>query len=108
MTRSSTGLRWPSTPSAVTPASRLGGRDPGGARNRHVLPERAGASTAELDDLCARLPSAALEDGFAFLSTHRVRGRTALRLCTINPRTTREDVERTIDRLTELAQGALS
>ena len=45
------------------------------------------------------LPAAALADGFAYLSSHRVRGATALRLCTINPRTTREDVERTIDRL---------
>ncbi len=72
------------------------------------FPSVPGASPAELDEICARLPSAALDDGFAFVSTHRVRGRTALRLCTINPRTTREDVERTIDRLTELAQGALS
>ena len=48
------------------------------------------------------LPAAALADGFAYLSTTSVRGATALRLCTINPRTTREDVERTIERLAVL------
>jgi aromatic-L-amino-acid decarboxylase len=56
--------------------------------------------------LTAGLPAAALSDGFAFVSSQRTRGMTALRLCTINPRTTREDVDRTIDRLAELAQGA--
>jgi glutamate/tyrosine decarboxylase-like PLP-dependent enzyme len=63
-----------------------------------------GASPAEADDLCAGLPAAALDDGFAFLTTHVVGERTVLRLCTINPRTTREDVERTVDRLTVLAE----
>jgi aromatic-L-amino-acid decarboxylase len=64
---------------------------------------RAGASPAELDALNSRLPAAALADGFAYVSSHRVHGTTALRLCTINPRTTRADVDRTIDRLAELA-----
>jgi glutamate/tyrosine decarboxylase-like PLP-dependent enzyme len=67
---------------------------------------RAGASPAELDALNARLPAAALADGFAYLSSHHVHGATALRLCTINPRTTRADIDRTIDRLATLAQGA--
>jgi aromatic-L-amino-acid/L-tryptophan decarboxylase len=67
---------------------------------------RAGASAAELDALNSRLPAAALNDGFAYVSSSRVRGATVLRLCTINPRTTREDVDLTIDRLADLAQGA--
>jgi hypothetical protein len=32
-----------------------------------------------------------------------VGGRVALRMCTINPRTTFEDVERTIERIEELS-----
>lgn len=40
-----------------------------------------------------------LEDGFATLTSTNLRGRVVLRLCTINPRTTDEDIERTIDRL---------
>jgi aromatic-L-amino-acid/L-tryptophan decarboxylase len=68
---------------------------------------RAGASPAELDALNSRLPAAALADGFTFVSTNRVHGATALRLCTINPRTTRADVDRTIDRLAALASGSL-
>jgi glutamate/tyrosine decarboxylase-like PLP-dependent enzyme len=75
-----------------------------------VTPAQLGIVTfrprAAPDALTAGLPAAALADGFAFLSSHRISGITALRLCTINPRTTREDVDRTIDRLAELAQGA--
>lgn len=75
-----------------------------------VTPARLGIVTfrpsGACDDLTARLPAAALADGFAYLSSYRVHGVTALRLCTINPRTTRADVDRTIDRLAALAQGA--
>ena len=38
-------------------------------------------------------------DGFAAPSTTELAGRVALRLCTINPRTTFEDIERTIERM---------
>ena len=60
-----------------------------------------GATAAELDALHARLPAAALADGFAFPSTTRVGGRTALRLCTVNPRATSGDVERTLAALAD-------
>jgi aromatic-L-amino-acid/L-tryptophan decarboxylase len=63
---------------------------------RAVVP---GASDAELDELNAQLPAAALADGVAFPSTTRVGGRTALRICTINPRSGPADVERTLDAL---------
>ena len=45
------------------------------------------------------IAAAMVEDGFAAPSTTEVGGRVALRLCTINPRTTFEDVERTIERM---------
>ena len=44
-----------------------------------------------------RLHEAMLADGFALLSSTVLKGRTALRLCAINPRTTEEEVEKTID-----------
>ena len=74
-----------------------------------VTPARLGIVTFRArrpDAVNAGLPAAALADGFAYLSSHRVNGATALRLCTINPRTTREDVDHTLDRLAALAEGA--
>jgi glutamate/tyrosine decarboxylase-like PLP-dependent enzyme len=43
------------------------------------------------------LAAAMVDDGFAAPSTTEVGGRVALRMCTINPRTTFEDIERTIE-----------
>lgn len=63
-----------------------------------------GRTEAELDELNAQLPRAALADGYAFFSTTRVGGLTALRLCTINPRTTTADVERSLAVLAALAK----
>jgi hypothetical protein len=40
-----------------------------------------------------------VRDGFAVPSTTELDGRVVLRLCTINPRTTFEDVERTVERM---------
>jgi aromatic-L-amino-acid/L-tryptophan decarboxylase len=66
-----------------------------------------GASDAALDLLNAALPAALLQTGFAYVSTTEVRGRTVLRLCTINPRTTIYDVRQTIDRLEELVAAVV-
>jgi hypothetical protein len=41
------------------------------------------------------------EDGFAAVSPTVLRGRTVFRLCTINPRTTTDDLDQTIARLAE-------
>ena len=46
---------------------------------------------------------AMLRDGFALATSTVLNGRTALRLCTINPRTTEADVEQTLDWLDRLA-----
>jgi glutamate/tyrosine decarboxylase-like PLP-dependent enzyme len=53
----------------------------------------------DVDDLLAR----AIADGYATPSSTVVNGRVALRLCTINPRTTFDEIEQTIVRLEELA-----
>jgi glutamate/tyrosine decarboxylase-like PLP-dependent enzyme len=51
------------------------------------------------------LAAAMVDDGFAAPSTTEVGGRVVLRLCTMNPRTTFEDVERTIERMEELSRS---
>jgi glutamate/tyrosine decarboxylase-like PLP-dependent enzyme len=51
------------------------------------------------DALQTRLVEMMLRDGFAFLTSTTLKGVTALRLCTINPRTTEDDIVQTIDRL---------
>src|SRR3954452_10067328 len=43
-------------------------------------------------------------EGYAAPSTTVLRGRTVLRLCTINPRTTFEDIEATIERMERIAR----
>lgn len=57
------------------------------------------------DELQTKLVELMLRDGFAFLTSTTLQGKTALRLCTINPRTTEEDIIQTIDRLEKFAGG---
>jgi aromatic-L-amino-acid decarboxylase len=78
-----------------------------------ILRERGGwevVSPAQLAIVCFRregandtatdaMVRAAVADGFAAPSTTILEGRSVARLCTINPRTTREDIEATIERL---------
>lgn len=51
-----------------------------------------------------RLHDAMLRDGFALATSTVLNGRTALRLCTINPRTTDADISDTLDWLDSLAE----
>jgi glutamate/tyrosine decarboxylase-like PLP-dependent enzyme len=55
------------------------------------------------DAMQTKLVDLMLRDGFAFLTSTTLKGRTALRLCTINPRTTEQDIIQTIDRLEKFA-----
>jgi aromatic-L-amino-acid decarboxylase len=55
------------------------------------------------DDLQTRLVEQMLADGFAFLTSTTLKRMTSLRFCTINPRTTEEDIIQTIDRLEKFA-----
>jgi glutamate/tyrosine decarboxylase-like PLP-dependent enzyme len=54
------------------------------------------------DAVNSRLAAELKAGGYAFLSTTTLRGRVALRLCTINPRTTAKDILETIDGLERL------
>jgi len=50
-----------------------------------------------------QLVQSILKDGFALITSTVLQGRTVLRTCTINPRTTESDIEETLDRLDLLA-----
>jgi len=51
------------------------------------------------DALHAKLVEAMLDDGFALCTSTTLRGRTVLRMCTINPRTTEQDILDTLARI---------
>jgi glutamate/tyrosine decarboxylase-like PLP-dependent enzyme len=74
---------------------------------RIVTPARLGVVTFSVDGLDDRAHSAVAAavtaDGFAAISSTVLSGRTVLRLCTINPRTTDEDIERTVALVAEIA-----
>jgi aromatic-L-amino-acid/L-tryptophan decarboxylase len=67
---------------------------------RHV---RSGLDDAGLDAWNSRIAKAMFHDGSAAVTTTVLRGRKVLRFCTINPRTSEDDIARTIARLEELA-----
>jgi aromatic-L-amino-acid/L-tryptophan decarboxylase len=61
----------------------------------------------ELDmanDFNRRLVAAVIEDAFALVSSTELAGRTVIRICPINPRTTERDLEATVDRIAEIAE----
>jgi glutamate/tyrosine decarboxylase-like PLP-dependent enzyme len=57
------------------------------------------------DRLHERLVEDLRSDGFAVISSTRVRGRLVLRIRTINPATTEDDIRQTLDRLGSLAEA---
>jgi len=58
-----------------------------------------GSSEIEINDIHRRMVEMMAEDGFAFANSTTLRGQTVMRLCTINPRTTEDDVRATIKQL---------
>jgi glutamate/tyrosine decarboxylase-like PLP-dependent enzyme len=61
-------------------------------------------STRRIDALNRAIAARMQEQGFALVLTTELRGQTVLRLCTINPRTTEEDIVKTVDALDEHAR----
>jgi glutamate/tyrosine decarboxylase-like PLP-dependent enzyme len=59
------------------------------------------------DERQTKLVDQMLRDGFAFLTSTTLKGKIALRLCTINPRTTEDDIVQTVDRLEKFAASNL-
>jgi aromatic-L-amino-acid/L-tryptophan decarboxylase len=74
-----------------------------------VTPAQLGVVTftgGDLDGAHHRAAASALAaDGFAALTTTQLHGRTVLRLCTINPRTTEFDIAETLRSLQGLLRG---
>jgi len=58
-----------------------------------------GKTEQELNTINGEIAKKTIGDQFAMLTTTELKERLVLRLCTINPRTTREDIEKTIERL---------
>ena len=62
-----------------------------------------GWEAAALEAVNQRLVQEMIAGGYAVVSSTLLRGRTFLRLCTINPRTTEDDIAGTVERLGECA-----
>jgi aromatic-L-amino-acid decarboxylase len=58
-----------------------------------------GRSPEEIDSIHHRIVDRLTEEAYAFLSSTILSGRTVLRMCTINPTTTRRDIESTVEHL---------
>lgn len=56
------------------------------------------------DELQTQLVDAMMKDGYALLTSTELRGAVSLRLCTINPRTTEQDIVETVKRLDKFAK----
>jgi aromatic-L-amino-acid/L-tryptophan decarboxylase len=63
-----------------------------------------GCSESEISEIHRRMVEAMAEDGFAFANSTTLRGQTVMRLCTINPRTTEDDVRATIKQLEQFGR----
>ncbi|HEV2062802.1 MAG TPA: aminotransferase class I/II-fold pyridoxal phosphate-dependent enzyme, partial [Solirubrobacteraceae bacterium] len=69
-----------------------------------VTPAQLGIVTfAPIEGDAGSVVERVVADGFAAPSSTVLRGRTVLRLCTINPRTTDDDIDRTVERISSLA-----
>ena len=56
------------------------------------------------DELQTQLVDTMMKDEYALLTSTTLRGAVALRLCTINPRTTEKDIIGTVERLDQFAR----
>jgi glutamate/tyrosine decarboxylase-like PLP-dependent enzyme len=80
---------------------------PGGSDGSAITAWGTPVSGDGHDDLAervnARIAAASLADGFTLVSSTVLRGRTVVRLCPINPRTTEDDIRDSLERLETLA-----
>ena len=67
---------------------------------------RDGLDEAETSGLQRGIVAALLDDGFAFVTSTELKGRTCLRFCTINPRIGDDDLAGTIERIVRFGDAA--
>jgi len=67
------------------------------------VPRSEGLTLAEESAWIQRIVDAVLADGYAMMTSTTVFGRNVLRMCLINPKTTEEDVQRTLALVAEIA-----
>lgn len=60
----------------------------------------------KLDELNAKISHKMMEDGFACVLTTNLKGKTVLRICSIHPETTEDDIHNTIELLNKYAYEA--
>lgn len=70
-----------------------------------VAPEM---SRADVDAWVKRITDGILTDGFAMVTSTRVRDRHVLRMCTINPQTSDDDIRETVTRIAKIAAAERS
>lgn len=64
----------------------------------------AGLNEQQLNDYNIRIIEQIVKDGFAMISSTMLRGKTVVRLCIINPRTTEDDTRLTIKKLYDISK----
>jgi aromatic-L-amino-acid decarboxylase len=64
------------------------------------------AAKIQVDSLNREVAARMQAEGFALVLSTELRGQTVLRLCTINPRTTEDDIARTVSALAKHARSA--
>lgn len=63
-----------------------------------------GLNEEALNELNKKVIEKIVTDGFAMISSTSLRGKTVIRLCIINPRTSEEDIKQTIQKLYEFSE----
>jgi len=60
---------------------------------------RPGGFAGDLDELNTALSQFTYHDGYTMITTTKLNGHVTLRMCPINPKTTQEDIDISIDKM---------
>jgi glutamate/tyrosine decarboxylase-like PLP-dependent enzyme len=68
----------------------------------------ADLSDERLNELNRNIIDKMITDGYAMVATTQLKDKVVLRMCTINPRTTEEDIKQTIEKIATFGQELLT